>query len=79
MRRKILSIVAERQMAYKTSLTNNSVFGAKSGEFSGLKNPTIDQETCHAFVESRMTPEFLGSYNYMNCHFRSVVQIIFYP
>ena len=79
MRRKILSIVAERWRAYKTNLTNNYVFGAKQGEFPGLKNPTIDQETWHAFVESRMTPEFLVSYNYMNCHFRSVVQIIFYP
>ncbi|XP_029126333.1 uncharacterized protein LOC114915625 [Cajanus cajan] len=59
MRRKTLSIVAERWRAYKTSLTNNYIFGKKKGEFPGHKNPTIDQETWNAFVESRMTKEFL--------------------
>ncbi|XP_029124820.1 uncharacterized protein LOC114915028 [Cajanus cajan] len=59
MRRKTLSIVDERWRAYKTSLTNNYIFGKKKGEFPGYKNPTIDQETWNAFVESIMTKEFL--------------------
>nr|KYP76268.1 hypothetical protein KK1_020501 [Cajanus cajan] len=59
MRRKILSIVAERWRAYKTTLTSKYVFGKKRGEFPGNENLTIDQETWDAFIESRMSEEFM--------------------
>nr|KYP38258.1 hypothetical protein KK1_040505 [Cajanus cajan] len=59
MRRKTLSIVAERWRQYKTTLTNKYIFGEKKGQFPGDKNPTIDQETWNTFIESRMSVEFL--------------------
>ncbi|XP_029127887.1 uncharacterized protein LOC114916084 [Cajanus cajan] len=61
MRRKTLSIVAERWRQYKTTLTNKYIFGEKKGQFPGDKNPTIDQETWNTFIESRMSVEFLVS------------------
>lgn len=59
MRRKILSIVAGRWRAYKTTLTRKYIFGGKKGEFPGNENPTIDQETWDAFIDSRMSEEFM--------------------